>query len=231
MSGAHFALIPAAGSGARFGGTQPKQYCALHGRPVLEHTVAALARQPAIECIFVVLTPGDRDFLRCRMPPDRDVVPLFCGGPTRACSVFNGLMAIRDRVDDDDWMWVHDAARPCVSAAELARLRDALDDDDVGALLAVPVADTLKRVDANGRVAASAPRDGLWRALTPQVFRYRLLVEALHRAHGAQITDEAAALERFGLQPRLVPGSAANIKITYPEDLDLAAAILVRGEA
>jgi 2-C-methyl-D-erythritol 4-phosphate cytidylyltransferase len=230
MSGAHFALIPAAGSGARFGGAQPKQYHALHGRPMLEHTVAALAHQRAIESVFVVLSPGDREYARCRMPAGMDVVALFCGGPARACSVFNGLMAIRDRVEDDDWIWVHDAARPCVSGAELSRLLAALDDDDVGGLLALPLADTLKRADADDRVAATAPRDGLWRALTPQVFRYRLLVEALHRARGSEITDEAAAVERLGLRPRLVAGSAANIKVTYPEDLDLAAAILAQRE-
>ena len=117
MTSAHFALIPAAGSGARFGGDQPKQYRALRGRPLLEHTVAALARLPALECVFVVLAPGDRDYLQCRMPPGLEVVSLYCGGPSRACSVFNGLVAVRDRIGDDDWIWVHDAARPCVSAA------------------------------------------------------------------------------------------------------------------
>ncbi len=230
MTGAHFALIPAAGRGSRFGDTLPKQYRALRGRPMLEHTIAALASQSAIECIFIVLAPGDRDYLQCRMPSSPEVVPLFCGGPARASSVFNGLMAIRDRVDDEDWIWVHDAARPCVSPSELERLFDALGDDDVGALLAQPVADTLKRANAEARVVSTPPRDDLWRALTPQVFRYRLLVEALRRVNGAEITDDAAALERFGLRPRLVPGSASNIKVTYPEDLDLAAASLAQRE-
>jgi len=197
---------------------------------MLEHAVDALARQKSITCVFVVLAPGDPDYARCRWSADAEVMPLYCGGPTRACTVFNGLMAIRDRVEDDDWIWVHDAARPCVSQSELERLMCALKGDEVGGLLALPVADTLKRADEAGRVAATAPREGLWRALTPQVFRYRLLVEALHRAKGVAITDEAAAIEGLGLKPRLVAGAATNIKVTYPEDAGLAAAILAQRE-
>jgi len=228
----YFALVPAAGSGSRFGAMQPKQYELIGGRPMLEHTVRALASQRGIKCVFVVLAPGDAQFSRCGwLGHPAQVVPLYCGGPTRASSVFNALMAIRDLVDDDDWILVHDAARPCVSRAELDRLLGSLEDDEVGGLLALPVADTLKRGDVRDRVVATEPREGLWRALTPQMFRYRLLVEALHRAKSVSITDEASAIERLGLQPRLVAGAATNIKVTYAEDIALAAAILAqRGE-
>ncbi len=232
MTSDHFALIPAAGSGSRFGSTQPKQYELIDGLPMLEHTVRSLACQRGITCVFVVLAPGDTQFRRGGWTGyPAQVVPLFCGGPTRASSVFNALMAIRDRVDDDDWILVHDAARPCVSHAELDRLMGSLETDEVGGLLALPVADTLKRADSTQRVASTESREGLWRALTPQMFRYRLLVEAMHRAKAVLVTDEASAIERLGLQPKLVPGAATNIKVTYAEDIALAAAILAqRGE-
>jgi 2-C-methyl-D-erythritol 4-phosphate cytidylyltransferase len=229
MARAHFAVVPAAGSGSRFGGAQPKQYERIGARSVLEHAVRALARQDGIEAVFVALAPGDCGFAQCRWSGlGAEIVPLFCGGPTRACTVFNALMAIRDRLDDADWVLVHDAARPCVSRAELERLMQALAEDEVGGLLALPVADTLKRAGADERIVATEPREGLWRALTPQMFRYRLLVEALRRTQGRGVTDEAAALEALGLRPRLVAGAATNIKLTYAEDIELAAAILAR---
>jgi 2-C-methyl-D-erythritol 4-phosphate cytidylyltransferase len=228
MACAHFALVPAAGTGSRFGGEQPKQYQAIRGRPMLEHAVTALAAQPIIECVYIVLAPGDSHYRSCRWPAHVEVVPLYCGGPTRACSVFNGLVAIRDRIGDDDWVWVHDAARPCLSSAELDRLAQALESNDVGGLLALPVADTLKRANAEQRVSRTEPRAGLWRALTPQAFRYRLLVEALHRVQGTEVTDEANAIERLGLEPLLVVGASSNIKVTFPEDVELAAAILAQ---
>lgn len=227
MACSHFAVLPAAGAGARFGSTMPKQYTPINGRPMLEHAVRALAARSEIECVYVVLAPGDAGFGRCRWDALRvPVEPLYCGGPTRACTVFNALMAIRDHADDEDWILVHDAARPCLSAAELDRLFAALDADAVGGLLALPVADTLKRADAADRVVATQPREGLWRALTPQMFRYRLLVEALHRTRSDAVTDEASAVERLGLRPRLVAGAATNIKVTYAEDLAFAATVL-----
>ena len=230
MSGAHFAIIPAAGTGARFGSTLPKQYEPILARPMLEYAVRVLAGEARIENVFVVLRPGDSYYSRCRWPPELTVDALYCGGPTRACTVFNALFAIRDCVDDDDWVWVHDAARPCLSRAEIERLLCTLENEDVGALLALPLTDTVKRADDAGRVEATAPREGLWRALTPQVFRYRLLVEALHCASGSEITDEASAVERLGLKPRLVQGTSTNMKVTYPEDIQFAAAILGQRE-
>ncbi len=227
MACAYFALVPAAGSGSRFGESVPKQYQHLCGRPLLEHAVRALARFPAIQTIYVVLAPDDSLFRTCRWDGcEAKVVALYCGGPTRAASVFNALMAIHDQIDAADWVLVHDAARPCVSQAELEQLVREVADDAVGGLLALPLTDTLKRADALGKAEASVPRAGLWRALTPQMFRYRLLVKAMHEADRMAVTDESAAIERLGLRPRLVTGLASNIKVTYPQDLLIARAIL-----
>jgi 2-C-methyl-D-erythritol 4-phosphate cytidylyltransferase len=200
---------------------------------MLEHAVRALAYHPSIECTFVVLAPGDTGYAACNWSGlGHRVAPLYCGGPTRACSVFNALVALRGRVQDCDWILVHDAARPCLSRAELDRLVHELAADEIGGLLALPIADTIKAADAAGRVASTQPRDGLWRALTPQMFRYALLIEALHQARSSSPTDESAAIEALGLHPRLVRGAATNIKVTYPEDMTLAASILAsRAEA
>jgi 2-C-methyl-D-erythritol 4-phosphate cytidylyltransferase len=156
------------------------------------------------------------------------VAPLFCGGPTRRASVHNGLIAIADTVDPDDWVLVHDAARPCLDAATLARLIDSLADDPVGGILAVPVADTLKRAGADDRILRTESREGLWQAQTPQMFRHGVLLQALGAA--GDVTDEAAAVEATGLAPRLVPGSARNLKVTYPDEVAVAAALLAGEE-
>jgi 2-C-methyl-D-erythritol 4-phosphate cytidylyltransferase len=225
----HFGLIPAAGSGARFGGDRPKQYIDIDGRPLLWFAVRALLADARVDTVFVVLAPDDGAFRRndWRAFGDR-VAPLYCGGATRAESVRNGLICASDTIDLDDWVLVHDAARPCLEAVDLTRLIDALTGDDVGGLLAAPLADTLKRADANGRVAATEPREGLWRAQTPQMFRLGTLLRALDAAR--EVTDEAAAIEALGLKPKLVAGSAANIKVTYPEDVSVVAALLARGD-
>jgi 2-C-methyl-D-erythritol 4-phosphate cytidylyltransferase len=180
-----------------------------------------------IEQAFVVLAQGDRHFSRFdwrQFAPK--LKPLYCGGETRAASVFNGLLAVRDAIASSDWVLVHDAARPCVGAAELDRLITELAEDETGGLLAVPVADTLKRANRDGRVVQTELRDHLWQAQTPQMFRYRVLLEALRAADHALVTDEARAIENLGLKPRLVMGDARNIKVTYPEDLALAELIL-----
>jgi 2-C-methyl-D-erythritol 4-phosphate cytidylyltransferase len=223
----YFALVPAAGTGSRLGSSTPKQYLTINGRPVLYHTLRLLAEHPRIQQVFVVLAPSDAQF-RCA---DWDglearVQPLYCGGETRAASVYNGLLAARDIIAGDDWVLVHDAARPCLSAAALDRLLDEVGDDEVGGLLAIPVADTLKRADGDARVATTERREGLWQAQTPQMFRYGFLVEALRRSGAAAVTDEAGAIEGVGLKPKLVMGEGRNIKITYPQDLELAALIL-----
>jgi len=222
-----FGLIPAAGHGARFGAGTPKQYLEVAGRTLLHHACAALARHPRIERVYVVLSPADDRFAG-GVPEDFGdrLVPLHCGGPTRAASVRNGLIAARGEIDAGDWVLVHDAARPCLGTRELERLIAEVDEDPVGGLLALPLADTVKRDDGAGRVRTTEPRAGLWRALTPQMFRYGVLLEALARRGAGEITDEASAVERLGFAPRLVAGEATNIKVTWPADLALAAAIL-----
>ena len=223
----YFALVPAAGGGSRLGAATPKQYLPLAGHPLLYHALRALALTPRIERVFVVLAPGDTQFRAVAWGElGARTQPLYCGGETRAASVYNGLLAARDAFAGDDWVLVHDAARPCVSAAAIERLIGAVGQDGAGGLLALPVADTLKRGNGDGRVCATEPRDGLWQAQTPQMFRYDVLIEALRRCGPAIVTDEAGAIERMGLKPRLVMGESTNLKVTYPEDLALAAAIL-----
>jgi len=227
-----YALIPAAGFGSRVGAAVPKQYLEIAGRPLLYYSLAALARHPRIEQVFVVLAQRDDRFKRGDWREfGARIEPLYCGGETRAASVFNGLLAARDTVGGSDWVLVHDAARPCLGRDELDRLFGELEGDETGGLLAVPVADTLKRVNREARVAATEPRDGLWLAQTPQMFRYRLLIEALRAADPAVATDEARAVEGLGLKPKLVMGDARNIKVTFPEDLALAELILASRNA
>jgi 2-C-methyl-D-erythritol 4-phosphate cytidylyltransferase len=221
----HIALVPAAGSGSRFGAQMPKQYLPLAGRPLIHHALATLCAHPRIDRVVVVLAPEDlywsgHDWssLGSRL------MPVHCGGASRAASVRNGLWEIAGWARPDDWVMVHDAARPCLSAGMLDALMDALDDDDTGGLLAQRVADTLKRADAADRVEVTVPRDGMWQAQTPQMFRLGLLARALD--HCSDVTDEASAIEALGLKPRLVAAEAANLKVTWPEDMQLAELIL-----
>jgi 2-C-methyl-D-erythritol 4-phosphate cytidylyltransferase len=221
------ALIPAAGGGTRLGGQLPKQYLSIAGRPLLHHAAASLLADPRIEQVYVVLAPGDPHFRRQDWSAFGErLVPLYCGGEARAASVYNGLLAINDAVAADDWVLVHDAARPCLPPDALGRLIAESAEDPAGGLLAIPVADTLKRSDASQRVQATQARENLWCAQTPQMFRYRLLLEALRTAPLHEVTDEASAVERLGLHPRLVRGDARNLKVTYPEDFALARLIL-----
>jgi 2-C-methyl-D-erythritol 4-phosphate cytidylyltransferase len=223
----YFALIPAAGSGTRMGAGIPKQYAPLAGKPLLQHAVQVLCAHPRIEQVFVVLSPGDERFGACDWSACGDrVSALFCGGETRAASVFNGLLAVNDAVDGSDWVLVHDAARPCLRTGDIDRLIAEVGDSEVGGLLGVPVADTLKRANADREAVHTEARENLWRAQTPQMFRYRVLIEALRRADIAAVTDESSAVEQTGARPKLVPGSATNLKVTYPEDLALAELIL-----
>ena len=221
----HFAIVPAAGSGSRFGAEKPKQYLDLLGRPLIFHTLKALTACPDIERVWVVLAPDDPWWPRFDWSElGAKLETVRCGGATRAESVTNGLQAAAMVAADDDWVLVHDAARPCISATMLDALFADLAQDPVGGILAVPVADTLKRADTEQRVAATEPRDGLWQAQTPQMFRYGLLGDALQKCR--DVTDEAGAVEALGLKPKLVRGDATNLKVTYPADLALAAMIL-----
>lgn len=220
-------VVPAAGSGARFGAGLPKQYQQLAGRPMIAHTLARLLAHPAIEGAMVAIAPDDIHWAMLAMRLGKPL--LACaGGSDRADSVLAALRALPDTVADDAMVLVHDAARPCVRHADLDRLIEAARNDSVGALLALPLRDTLKRGDAHARVLATEPREQLWRAQTPQAFRRGALTRALEqaRADGVAITDEAMAMERLGQQPLLVEGSEDNIKVTVTADLALAERIL-----
>ena len=227
----YFALIPAAGSGSRMGEALPKQYLEIAGAPMLQHAVRALCAHPKIEQVFVVLATDDAYFARYDWTPfDAKLRRLFCGGTTRAASVLNGLRAIDPLSQPEDWVLVHDAARPCLAQAHLDALIADLAADEVGGLLAVPVADTLKRADQASRVIATEPRENLWQAQTPQMFRHGLLLRALQALGTDTPTDEARAIEHLGLKPKLVACDVTNLKVTYPQDLQLAALILASGK-
>ena len=224
-----YALIPAAGSGSRMQDQIPKQYLALAGKPMIFHALRTLCDSPRLSGVFVVLAPHDEEWQRHDWSAFADKLVSFpCGGATRAQSVLNGLKAAcsASLMGDDDWVLVHDAARPCLIASQLDRLLDELGGDEVGGLLAIPVADTLKRSDRSGRVSHTESREDLWQAQTPQMFRCKLLVKALSMAGSAGMTDDAGAIEALGLQPKLVRGDVSNLKITYPQDLALAELLL-----
>lgn len=223
------ALVPAAGTGARYGSSLPKQYALLAGRPVIVHALARLgALQPS--AIAVALAPHDRHWQSDMAPAGCSVRVLRCGGATRAATVRNALAQLAQECacDDGDFIAVHDAARACVPADALQRLRTECTADVAGGLLALPLGDTLKRASADPRAcsAQTLDRHGLWLAQTPQMFRFGLLRAALARDGADTCTDEAEAMERAGFAPRLVTGSTGNIKITYADDLALAEAIL-----
>ncbi|MES2480938.1 MAG: 2-C-methyl-D-erythritol 4-phosphate cytidylyltransferase [Pseudomonadota bacterium] len=215
-----YALIPCAGTGSRAGGAGPKQYEPVAGRAMVLHTLGAFAAVPRLASVLVAVTPGDRT-----LAGQPGIVLAECGGPTRAATVRGGLaQLLRRGADADDWVLVHDAARCLVTPALIDRLIDACEGDAVGGLLALPLADTLKH-GPEGRVLATVPREGHWLAQTPQMFRIGLLARALDAA-GEGVTDEASAIEQLGLHPRLVPGSARNFKVTWPDDFAIAAALL-----
>ncbi|MCX7171594.1 MAG: 2-C-methyl-D-erythritol 4-phosphate cytidylyltransferase [Proteobacteria bacterium] len=222
---AYFALVPAAGNGARMGGERPKQYLPLAGRPLIYHALATLCGVARIQRVFVVLAPDDAEWSRhdwAALGPK--LAPLFCGGATRAESVRNGLRATASQVQAQDWMLVHDAARPCLAPWHVAELIDGVADHDDGGILAVPVTDTLKRADESGGISATVSREALWQAQTPQMFRHAYLRRALE--NHAHVTDEAGAMEALGFHPKLVAADPTNLKVTYPLDLLLAKWIL-----
>lgn len=228
----YYALIPAAGSGSRMGGLAPKQYLPLNGKPMIHYAVARLCASPQIAGVYVVLAPDDEMWEKydwSSFAPKLSV--LRCGGAERFESVCNGLEAIRQEVHPDDWVLVHDAARPCLSAELLNKLLDEVGDDTFGGLLAVPVADTLKRADGECRAVRTEPRTGLWQAQTPQMFRFGLLLRALSllMGEGAIVTDEAQAVERMGFDAKLVASDSTNFKVTYPSDLKMAEWLLREG--
>lgn len=223
-----WAVVPAAGVGKRMGAATPKQYLPLAGRPMLVWTLESLLAEPAIEALCVVVSADDRCWssLGLAHGPRLQVV---MGGMERCHSVLNGLHHLASLADLEDWVLVHDAARPCLASADLRRLMTHCMADEVGGLLAVPVRDTLKRESAAGRIEHTVDRNRLWHALTPQMFRLGTLTRALEQAldSGQMVTDESQAIEALGLKPLLVEGQASNLKVTRPEDLWLAERFLL----
>ncbi len=227
---AHYALVPAAGTGSRLAAALPKQYVPLAGRPMIHHALSVLCAIDAIERVYVVLDPADEHWERHDWSAlGAKLAVRYCGGASRARSVLNGLRSIAGELLPQDWVLVHDAARCCLARHHVERLLREVADDEVGGILAVPVADTLKRSDGAARIAATVAREGLWQAQTPQMFRYRLLRGALEA--GAEWTDEASAVEALGLRPKLVAADATNLKVTWPGDLALAGWILANRES
>jgi 2-C-methyl-D-erythritol 4-phosphate cytidylyltransferase/2-C-methyl-D-erythritol 2,4-cyclodiphosphate synthase len=233
-----WAIVPAAGRGTRFtgsaAGSAPKQYAPLLGATVLEWSLRALLAEPRVHAVVVALAADDAHWPSVAARLQNPKLRTTLGGANRQDSVTNGLDALAEQAAADDWILVHDAARPCLNAADLRALLDALDAagpadgtaDSAGAVLAAPIVDTVKR--ELGDHVATVDRQGLWRALTPQVFAFAQLRHALKEATlaGIAVTDEAQAVERMGLRPTLVPGSPFNVKITRQEDLALASRIL-----
>ena len=221
------ALIPAAGRSVRFGGTTLKQYAHLAGTPVISHSIRAVSRHPAVKSVTIALAEDDGIFAEL-VKPDWPDVRTAIGGDSRARTVLNGLISILENEPAAEWVLVHDAARPCLSRAELERLlKEGLACED-GAILACPVSDTLKWAGEDGRIERTIDRSRCWAAQTPQLFPVRKLAEQLQNAlnSGEAPTDEAAAMERAGARPLLVRGSPANFKITGPDDLALAEFVL-----
>lgn len=222
----YWVVVPAAGAGRRFGDKVPKQYAALHGRTVLEWALAPFVSDARCGGAVVVIAPSDTWWVKIseRIPG----VTVVQGGGERSESVRKGLQALNRKAGAGDWVLVHDAARPCLSNSDRDRLLEQAGAHAVGGLLAMRASDTLKRAQADGAVDSTVDRADLWRASTPQMFRYGRLCEALDRALAAKRfpTDEAQALEWLGDRPLLVEGSAGNIKITTHDDLVLAEALL-----
>jgi len=222
-------LVPAAGTGTRFGDAVPKQYLDISGHPLIFHTLLALTKVSRIDDITVVLSPDDNHWQNYQADwtlLGSKVSTVRVGGNSRSLTVVNGLDAIASRIGlgADDWVMVHDAARPCIRPELVEQFIDELESDSVGGLLALPLNDTIKFDDGNLRVEKTVSRERLWRAQTPQMFRSQLLSKALTMCPDA--TDEAQAIETMGHQPKLVMGDSANLKVTYAPDLKLARMLL-----
>ncbi len=217
-----WAVVPAAGVGKRMNADRPKQYLELAGKTVIEHTLLRLLSAEVFTAVAVAISEEDPYW------PDLDVsahkkIITAAGGKERADSVLSALKAIRTVASDDDWVLVHDAARPCITKIDIHHLIDSLKTDEIGGILALSSHDTLKSVQGDNIIVGTLDRSHIWRALTPQMFRYGLLKNAIEAAEGnTAITDESSALELQGMQPKIVEGRPDNIKITRPEDLALA---------
>lgn len=223
----YWAVIPAAGVGKRMGSHIPKQYLPLAGKTILEHTLSIFFKHPDINGIVISITDGDpywQDILKTLSDENKQSVVVASGGEERCHSVLNALQTLSEYAADNDWVLVHDAARPCVKQSDIDCLIEQLCETTDGGLLGLPMADTVKRCDHEQKVIATVDRSELWRALTPQMFPLKLLKDALEDAinSDALVTDEASAVELQGLKPQMLEGHPGNIKITHPGDLQLA---------
>ena len=221
-----WAVIPAAGVGKRYSSDIPKQYLSLNGMPVLLHSINKFVKLDEIHEILVALNPDDEFWQKLNFSHPK--VKTINGGPERCNSVNSALEELSGRAENGDWILVHDAVRPCISDFDLNRIIEIAHDEDVGGLLACPILDTIKKVGDNLDVLKTIPREGLWSAMTPQIFRYELLKKALNAVlNSAQsVTDEAKAIELIGLTPKIIEGDKTNIKITHPSDMVLAESII-----
>ena len=217
MTHRHIALIPAAGIGTRFGAGKPKQYVEINGKTVLQHTIDIFENHPAIDLIAVIVSPEDKTF---QTTPSRKTRVFRVGGASRAETVRNGVSALlaQGLAAEQDNILVHDAARCCLPPEALTRLIEEAGGQEQGGILAVPVADTLKRADGKNHIGETVSRAGLWQAQTPQLFQTALLHRALSAEDLSGITDEASAVEKLGVQPLLVQGDTRNLKLTLSQD-------------
>ena len=227
-----WAVIPAAGTGKRMDSAIPKQYLPLHGKTVLEHTLRHIIGHPSIAAVGIVIATDDQYWPGLASGFAEQSLIVVHGGAERCNSVMNGLRALSGHAAPQDWVLVHDAARPCVRREDIDRLMESLKDHPVGGLLGIPVTDTMKSTDGQGNIIKTVQREGLWRALTPQMFRYEMLLQALQSIidRGVLVTDESEAMETSGNSPQMVEGHADNIKITRPQDLSFAEMYLQQQE-
>jgi len=224
-----WAIIPAAGIGSRMKSDKPKQYFTLAGEPILQHVVNLFSSHPHIEKVVVVLHAKDHWWPSLQLSHPEKILTAI-GGKERVHSVLLGLDFLSDYADKNDFILVHDAARPCLQSNDISRLLSALKNHEIGGLLGMPVVDTLKKVDDNDCVERTVPREHLWHAQTPQCFRYELLKSAIEKSLTKNhiVTDESSAIEYAGFKPKMIVGDVRNIKITYPEDIELAEKITRR---
>jgi 2-C-methyl-D-erythritol 4-phosphate cytidylyltransferase len=217
-------IIPAAGSGTRMGTSAPKQYLTLDGLALIQHVIKVFDQAIKIQSIHIVLSEHDVHWRDAYLNASEKAKVHHCGGETRAQTVLNALTVMQDSVAEDDWILVHDAARPGITNRLLSQLISSLENDEVGGLLALPLADTLKKADAESRVAKTIAREQLWQAQTPQMFKFSILKRGLESFKGTP-TDEAEVIEALGLKPKLVTGELRNLKVTYPQDLAVLSAL------
>jgi 2-C-methyl-D-erythritol 4-phosphate cytidylyltransferase len=226
-----WAIIPAAGVGRRIESETPKQYLHINGKTILEYSIELFLNHNLIDGVVIVLSEDDRIWSSLQID-QKDKLITTIGGVERFHSVLNGLIALDSQLDEDDWVLVHDAARPCLEIGDIDKLINTISNHPTGGILAMPVKDTMKRSKTDNLILKTVEREGLWHALTPQMFRYKKLRQAIESAikENIPITDEAQAIEQTGERPMLVEGSARNIKVTRPEDLALASFYLSQME-